>query len=218
MCPPDQPEDDSEEAVSDATNDDAESPREPNKVVGPLTEEELQAGGLDRVVAYIRTKRSKASIRKDRQRKKQQTETGKRQMNIMVPDNERSRATMRGIAVAINDEVVHEAFETILAKPDLASLITDVADQVDLREMVDLARSMGDQRPCATAQLLDATKLVAKNPEIIALMKRVTATSVAREAVEAAVSNPELLSFGRIVATRHGFWAWLARMLLRIRL
>jgi hypothetical protein len=218
MCPPDQTDDDPEDAADDDTDSGgAEATPEPNKVVGPLTDEELRAGGLDRKVAYIRAERTKASIRKEKQRDKHKREDGKRQMNVVVPDDDRSRATMRGAATAIEDEAAHKAFEAILAKPDLAPLVADIAEEPELREIVDLARRKDDQRHSATTELLDAAKLVVEHPGIVSLMKRATATSRMREAMELAVANPEFVLLGRLVATQRGVCAWLARLLLRVR-
>src|ERR1700733_8994652 len=103
MCPPDQKSEKPEDSASTGTANGDPTPQQ-NTVVGPLTDLELQAGGMDHVVAFIRTKRSKDALRKERQRKKQR-ENGTRQINLDVPNNDRSRATMRGAAIAIKDEV-----------------------------------------------------------------------------------------------------------------
>jgi hypothetical protein len=141
MCPPDK----NHENPHDAAADDAalggpEAAPEPNKVVGPLTNEELKVGGLDRIESFVRTDPTKEALRKKRQRKKQKL-NGKRQINIVVPDDDRSRTTMRAAAAAIEDEVGHQAIEVILANSYLHPLIVDVAAQPALREIVDLARS-----------------------------------------------------------------------------
>ena len=217
MFPPDETDDDPQDAAADSDSGGGETPHEPNKVVGPLTHEELQAGGMGRTVSYIRVEPTKDSLRKKRQREKQKEENSKRQMNIVVRDDDRSRATMRGAATAIEDEAAHKAFEAILAKPDIAPLVADVATQADLREIIELARSMADQRHMATAELLDTAKLVAEYPEIVALIKRATATSRMRETMEIAVANPEFVHIGRIIATQRSVCAWLARLLLRVR-
>jgi hypothetical protein len=216
MCPPDQTDQDPDDTADDAVSGGADAAHEPNKVVGPLTDDELKAGGLGPIQAFARTDPTKEALRKKRQRKKQQAD-GKRQINIVVPDDDRSRATIRSAATAIEDEISHQAFEAILAKPDLAPLVADVATQAELREIIELARNMRDQRHSATIELLDTAKLVAAHPEIIALMTRATATSRMREAMELAVANPEFVLLGRIVATQRSVCAWLARLLLRVR-
>lgn len=216
MCPPDQPDDDPEDAAADAGSGGADAAHEPNKVVGPLTDDELKVGGLGPIQAFARTDPTKEALRKKRQRKKQQAE-GKRQINIVVPDDDRSRATMRAAATAIEAHASHKAFEAILAKPDLAPLVADVATQSELREIIELARNMRDQPHSATAELLDTAKLVAEHPEFVVLMKRAAATSRMREAMELAVANPEFVLLGRIVATQRSVCAWLARLLLRVR-
>ncbi len=114
MCPPDQTSDKPDDGASTGTADgNTEAAQEQNHVVGPLTDDELQAGGMDRVVAFIRTKRSKDALRKEKQRNKQEG-SGKRQINLVVPDDDRSRASMRGAAIAIEDEVAHRALELLL--------------------------------------------------------------------------------------------------------
>jgi len=109
MCPPDQTNEKPDDATDAAGG--AEAKKEQNHVAGPLTDDELGAGGMERVVAFIRTKRSKEALRKEKQRKKQQ-ESGKRQININVPDDDRSRTTMRGAAIAIEDELAHQAVKS----------------------------------------------------------------------------------------------------------
>lgn len=216
MCPPDQTDDGPDDAAADPDSGGGESPHEPNKVVGPLTHEELQAGGMDRAVSYIRSEPTKDSLRKKRQRKKQKKKN-KRQMNIVVRDDDRSRATMRGAATAIENEAAHKAFEAILAQPDIAPLVADVATQAEMREIIELARSMRAQRQRATAELLETAKLVAEHPEVVSMMKRATATSRMREAMELAAANPEFVLLGRTVATQRSVCAWLARLLLGVR-
>jgi hypothetical protein len=211
MCPPVQTSDQPDDGASTGTaGGDAEATQPQNCVVGPLTDDELRAGGMACTVAYVRTKRSKDALRKEKQRNKQQS-SGKRQINLNVPDDDRSRTTMRGAAIAIGDEVAHKAFELLLTNPDLRPLIVGVAARPELREIVDLI-----QERTATTNSLNAAKLVISNPNIAALVEKATATNRMRDAIEIAVANPEFVFFGRNAATRRGFCAWLARLLLRI--
>lgn len=212
MCPPDRAnkepdEGDASEGAGNSTN----TAQEKNNVVGPLTDEELQVGGMDRVVAFIRTKRSKEALRKEKQRKKQHA-NGTRQINLDVPNNDRSRATMRDAAIAIKDEVSHQALELLLANEDLRALIVGVAARPELHEIVDFIQ----QRP-ATPNSLNATRLVITDPAIAELVARTTTTNRVREAIELAAANPEFVFFGRNAATERGLCALLARLLLRIR-
>jgi hypothetical protein len=217
MCPPDQTDEDPEDGAADDTaSGNAEATPDSNKVVGPLTDEELKVGGLGPIQVFVRTDPTKEALRKKRQRKKQQAE-GKRQINIVVPDDDRSRATIRAAAAAIEDEVGHQAIEVILANSDLRPLIVDVAAQPALREIVDLARRKDSEQHSATAGLLDAAKLVVERPEIVGLMKRATTTARMQETVESAIANPEYVHLGRIVATERSVCTWLVRLLLRIR-
>ena len=186
MCPPDQtnekPDDDTAAAGG------AEAAKEQNHVVGPLTNDELRAGGMKRAVAYIRTERSKEALRKEKQRNKQKSD-GKRQINLNVPDDDRSRATMRGAAIAIEDEMAHRAFELLLADEELRPLLVGVAARPEVHEIVDLIQ----QRP-ATAHSLNATRLAITDPAIAELIDRATATRRVREAMEMAAANPDLYS------------------------
>jgi hypothetical protein len=211
MCPPDQTSEKPNDASTGTADGDAEAAQEQNHVVGPLTDDELQIGGMDRVVAFIRTKRSKEALRKEKQRNKQEGDR-KRQINLVVPDNDRSRATMRGAAIAIDDEVSHQAIELLLANEQLRPLIVGVAARPELHETIDLMQ----QQP-VTTNSLNAAKLVIGDPDIAALLERATASSRVREAMEMAAANPEFVFFGRNAATQHSLCAWLARLLLRVR-
>lgn len=211
MRPPDQTSGNSNDASTGTTGDNGDAAQQQNNVVGPLTDDELRAGGMERAVAYIRTKRSKDALRKEKQRKKQK-DNGKRQINLSVPNNDRSRATMRSAAIAIEDEVAHQAIELLLANERLRPLIVGIAARPELLETIDLIR----QRP-ATTNSLDAARLVISDPNLAALVERATATSRVREAMEVAAANPEFVFFGRNAATQRSLCAWLARLLLRVR-
>lgn len=212
MCPSDQTSENPDDNTSTGTaGGKTEAAQEQNHVVGPLTDDELQAGGMKRAVAYIRTKRSKEARRKEKQRKKQH-DNGTRQINLDVPNNDRSRATMRGAAIAIKDEVSHQAIELLLANERLRPLIVGVAARPELHETIDLI-----QHRQATARSLDAVRLVISDPDLAALVERATATNRVREAMEVAAANPEFVFFGRNAATERSLCAWLARLLLRVR-
>jgi hypothetical protein len=208
MCPSDQTNERPDDATAAADGD--EAAQEQNHVVGPLTDDELRAGGMKRTVAYIRTERSKEALRKEKHRNKQKID-GKRQINLSVPDDDRSRATMRGAAIAIEDEVAHRAFELLLADEKLRPLIVGVAAQSELCEIVDLIQ----KRP-ATAHSLNAARLVITDPGIAELIDRASATRRVREAMVMAAANPEFVFFGHNAATQRSFCARLARLLLRI--
>ena len=212
MCPPERTSQDPDDGASTGpAGSNADAAEERNYVVGPLTDDELQIGGMDRVVAFIRMKRSKEALRKEKQRKKQQA-NGTRQINLDVPNNERSRATMRAAAIAIKDEVSHQAIEVLLGNERLRQLIVGVAAHPELQETIDVVQQQ------ATDQSLGVVRLVVSDPDIAALVKSATATRRVREAIEVAVANPEFMFFGRDAATGRSFRAWLARLLLRIRM
>ena len=124
MCPPDQS-NEKPDGTSDAAGG-AEAEQEHNNVVGPLTDDEPRAGGMARTVAYVRTKRSKDALRKDKHRNMQEG-SGKRQINLVAPNDDRSRTTMRRAAIAIEDEMAHRALELLLADEELRPLIVGVA-------------------------------------------------------------------------------------------
>jgi hypothetical protein len=212
MCPPDRAKKEPDERdASGGAGDSTNAAQEKNNVVGPLTDEELHVGGMDRVVAFIRTKQSKEALRKEKQRKKQHA-NGTRQINLGVPNNDRSRATMRGAAIAIKDEVSHQALELLLANEDWRALIVGVAARPELHEIVDLI-----QQRSATPNSLSAARLVLADPAIAELVDRANTTGRVREAMELAASNPEFVFFGRNAATERSLSARLARLLLRIR-
>jgi hypothetical protein len=212
MCPPDEnSKTPGNGASTGPAGSKAKAAEEQNHVVGPLTDDELQAGGMDRVVAFIRTKRSKEALRKEKQRKKQAA-NGTRQINLDVPNNDRSRATMRGAAIAIKDEVSHQAIELLLANKRLRPLIVGVAARPELHETIDLI-----QQRQATTSSLNAARHVIDDPGLAALVERATATSRVREAMDVAAANPEFVFFGRNAATERSLCARLARLLLRVR-
>jgi hypothetical protein len=209
MCPPDQTDEKPDDTTDGAAG--AEAANEQNHVVGPLTDDELRAGGMKRAVAYVRTEKSKDALRKEKQRIRQKA-NGKRDINLSVCDDDRSRATMRGAAIALEDEMAHRAFELLLADGGLRPLIIGVAAQSGLRGIVELIL----QRP-ATASSLTALELFLTDPAIAELVDRAKASSRVREAMEIAAANPQFVFFGRNAATQRSLCARLARLLLRIQ-
>jgi hypothetical protein len=129
-----------------------------------------------------------------------------------VPNNDRSRATMRGAAIAIKDDVSHQAIELLLANERLRPLIVGVAARPELHETIDLMQ----QRP-VTPNSLSVARLVISDPDLAALVESATASSRVREAMEVAAANPEFVFFERNAATERSLCAWLARLLLRVR-
>ncbi len=181
-----------------------------NRIIGPLTDDELRAGGLDRVVAFIRDEPSKEAIRQRRRRKKQRKK-GKRQMNVTVPDNKRSRDTMRATAAAIGDEVTHRAVETILMDEPVRPLIIDIAAQPLLRKLV---RLLADQW---ASELPKLEKLLLLDPPALELIERAVATVRTRRTVEVVLDNPASVLLGVKLLTGRSLCIRVVRRLLRLR-
>lgn len=181
-----------------------------NRVVGPLTDSELKAGGLDRVVAFVRSAQSAGAARAKRHRKKQKG-AGRKQMNVFVPDNEASRATIKAAANAIDDEVCHNALDAILADEGLRGLVVEMTARAELRQAAELS-CISD--PSHLSNLL---ALLQGPAEAVSLACRVSARRRIRETVELAVSSPKFVLLGRKLATARSPSAWLARRLLRVR-
>lgn len=211
MCPPDQLSDETDHSAGDNAARGTDRAAQPNTIVGPLTDEELRAGGMRSVVTFVRTERSKASIRRERHRKTQ-LDAHKRQINVSVGDDDRSRATVRGTAATIENEVFHRAIELLLTDENLRRPTVDIAGRTELRDLVELI-----QQGSPAMELLEATKLIVNHPEIAALMQRITATKRMREAAEVAAANPEFVFSGCTAATERSVCARLERIPLRIR-
>jgi hypothetical protein len=193
--------------ADEARSTDASAER--NRIVGPLTDDELRTGGMDRITAYARNPQSKEAVRKEKQRKRQR-ETGKRQINIVLPDTERSRATIRAAASAIEEEVTHQAFEALLRDEGLSSLVATVAGQPALRNIIELSGRL------ECAGVLDAVKLVIERSDIAALLTRVSASAETYDLVESAVAHPQFVALGQQLATGEDFCTRAARLLLRV--
>ena len=65
-----------------------------------LTDEQLAAGGMVSVQAFMRTSQSKAALRQ-KKRRKEKAENGLKQTGVTVPDVDEARAAMRAAAAAL---------------------------------------------------------------------------------------------------------------------
>lgn len=207
MCMSDQDRESTESAAG-ADNDAASDPPEQNRVVGPLTDDELKVGGIDCVVAYMRRERSKEAKRQAKHRDKLRGK--KRQINVVVADDERSRATVRAAAAAIEDETCHQAVEALLANEDLRPIVVDVATRGELKDILNVART-------ATSSLLEVVKTVSERPDVELLVKKIVGSRRRRTTVDAALTHPAYVRLGEVVATQSGFCGWLARRILGVR-
>jgi hypothetical protein len=134
-------------------------------------------------------------------------------MNIEVPDNDRARATMYAAASAIKDDVAHQAFEVVLANKALRPVLVDLAARPELNELVNFCHKHE-----AAADLLELLKLIQARPDLAAVLAHMATSPRVNDAVRIATTDPEFVFFGRNVATQRTLCAWLARILLRIRL
>lgn len=191
-------------------SDGAAAAEDANRIIGPLTDHELRAGGLDRVVAFIRDEPSKEALRQRRRRKKQRKK-GKRQMNVTVPDDKRSRDTMRATAAAIGDEVTLRALETILENETVRPLIVDLAARPLLGKLV---RLLADQW---ASELPKFEKLLLLDPAALELIERVVATIRTRRTVEVGLDNPASVLLGVKLLTGRSLCIRVVRRLLRLR-
>jgi hypothetical protein len=201
-----------EDAALDADGDALRAEQQANIVVGPLTDDELEAGGMERTVAFIRTAKSKAALRQAKRRAKQKA-SNLCQMNIEVPDNNRARATMYAAASELKDDVAHQAFEVVLANRAIRPVLIDLAARPELSELVDHCH----RHPAAT-DLLELLKLIDARPELATVLGYMATSPRIIEAVKIATTHPEFVFFGRNAATQNTLCAWLARKLLRIKL
>lgn len=197
------------ESTTGAENGAAGDAAEPNRVVGPLTDEELLQGGMKRVVAFVRQDRSKDAQRQARRREKMRG--NKRQINVEVADDDRSRATVRATAAGIRDEICHNAIEAVLASDELRPIVVDLNQHRELKEIVESCRRS------ATADLVEVVKVVAEQASVRRLVRNVGGSRRKQATVEAALANPVYVRLGQILATQTGPCGWLARRILRVR-
>src|SRR5271163_2107706 len=153
-----------EDSAHEADGEALGAEQQPNVVVGPLSDDELKAGGMERTVAFIRTTKSKAALRQAKRRAKQKA-SNLCQMNIEVPDNDRARATMYAAAGEIKDDVAHQAFEVVLANKAIRPFLVDFAARPELSELVSLCH-----RHESAADLLDLLKLIQARPDLAAVL------------------------------------------------
>ncbi|UYO54617.1 hypothetical protein [Rhodopseudomonas palustris] len=178
-------------------------------MVGLLTDEELQQGGMKRVVAFVRQDRSKEAQRQARRREKMRG--NKRQINVEVADDDRSRATVRATAAGIRDEICHDAIEAVLANDELRPIVVDLNQHRELREIVESCRRS------ATPDLVEVVKVVAEQASVRRLVRNVGGSRRKQATVEAALANPAYVRLGQILATQTGPCGLLARRILRVR-
>lgn len=187
-----------------------EGPMGENHVVGPLTDDELRTGGMRPVVSFVREEQSQEALRKKKQRKKQKEE-GKRQINIVLREDERARTTMRAAATAIEDDLVLDCLEALLAKEGLSQLIARVVARPDLQAAATLC-----QEPL-TATGIDLAQLMKENPGLASEIKRAVATTRTRKILEIALAHPKFVLLGYKIATSDTVCVRLVRTILRVR-
>lgn len=80
--------------------EDAENAKSVENIDDMLTDEQLEAGGLQQVRAFVRTKASKNALRVAKSKAKREAE-GIKQINVQAPES--AHSTLRALAKAITD-------------------------------------------------------------------------------------------------------------------
>jgi hypothetical protein len=75
----------------------------PIEIENVLTDENLNAGGLVPVSAWMRTKSSANALRQAKKKEKAETLEGKKQLNLIAPVDEASRDALKVAAAALSD-------------------------------------------------------------------------------------------------------------------
>lgn len=130
---------DTYEYIEDAQNADyseSDDAKKSKVEAQPLGDEDLRAGGMAPVKCWVKTKKSKSSIRKTQQRKKG-VEEGKREINVVAADNEDARQFIRKMAAAtIHDASLQPVIEMVISNAEYRSLIADLYENADLWKSV----------------------------------------------------------------------------------
>ena len=120
---------------------------------------------------------------------------------------------MYAAADEIKDDVAHQAFEAVLANRAIRPILVDLAARPELSELVSLCHMHE-----SAADLLELLKRIQARPDLAAVLGHMAVSPRVNDAVKIATTHPEFVFFGRNVATQRTLCAWLARILLRIKL
>lgn len=95
-----------------------------------LSDEELAAGGVVPVKAYMRTKASKNALRQKKAKAKAlNSDTPRKQLNLMAPADDQSRAALKAVAEKMTEGQITAANLEQLDNPSLLQL-GSAADQI----------------------------------------------------------------------------------------
>lgn len=157
----------------------AEAGLKENIVVGPLTDDQAEQGGLVSIKAFMRTKRSKAAQKKAAQRAKRAEERQERELTIIVGDSDRDTIKLAASRM-MEDKSIRPAVSAVCTNPEYCSLISHMEKDAESREAIKLVCSNPKYAKIARALSLDpklfaSLKLVLEQPNIIRLGKAVLA-------------------------------------------
>jgi hypothetical protein len=88
-----------------------------------LSDEELAAGGVVPVKAYMRTKASKNALRQKKAKAKAlNSDTPRKQLNLMAPADDAARAALKAVAEKMSDGQITAADIDKIDNPDVIRL------------------------------------------------------------------------------------------------
>lgn len=100
-----------------------EVPNRPMDAERALSDEELAAGGVVPVKAYMRTKASKNALRQKKAKEKAlNSDTPRKQLNLMAPADDQARNALKAVAEKMSDGQITAADLEQLDNPTLLQL------------------------------------------------------------------------------------------------
>jgi hypothetical protein len=165
-------------ADSPASSNDAKE----NVIVGPLTDDDIYAGGLARVVCFVRTKTTKSAIRK---RKQRANNKDKREINVVAANNDSAREFIRKMAAATIQDAAAEngaarlqpIIDSIYSNSEYRALISDLSARPDVWQAVRAAwrdpRTARRGREFSIQGLVKAAKRILMRSLVVRFVVRV---------------------------------------------
>lgn len=100
-----------------------EVPNRPMDAERALSDDELAAGGVVPVKAYMRTKASKNALRQKKAKAKAlNSDTPRKQLNLMAPADDAARAALKAVAEKMSDGQITAADIDKIDNPDVIRL------------------------------------------------------------------------------------------------